>query len=271
MSTPCTTCGEPLDPADERCPTCAALASPVEDARPVAGDPTRADAAPPWSIPIREPMASPRPTPTSGIGRLAGMAVVGVVVLALAALLASRLLDDGEDTAGTAGETAQADPVASDESGGMDPDAISTSTTAAPSSTTTTTAPTTTTTVVATTVAPTTTAAPRTTTTTGGARTAPNGTGSVPALSTSFRGWLAQLTSVPYDAGTDGLADEWKRLRGAVPGAVAARSDDWAAFRDGFWVLVDPGPFSSPEEVRAFCASAGFDGDGACLPRELRG
>ena len=111
---------------------------------------------------------------------------------------------------------------------------------------------------------------PAPTTTVAGARTGPNGTGSVPALSTSFRGWLAQLTSVPYSAGTDGLAEEWQRLRGAVPGAVAARSDDWSAFRDGFWVLVDPGPFSSADDVRAFCARAGFDGD-SCLPRELRG
>ena len=72
-------------------------------------------------------------------------------------------------------------------------------------------------------------------------------------------------------AGTEALAEEWERTRAAAPGVVAARSNDWSAFGDGFWVLLDPGPFASADEVRAFCASAGLDGDGECLARELRG
>ncbi len=269
MSTPCTTCGEPLDPTADRCATCGALASPA--------DATVVSDAPPWSIPIREPAAVAAAPDDERRGRTVGFVLLAVLVLAAAVVGATRLLDDDSGT--TTGDTAQADPVGTDERGGFDPDAVRSSTTATtPTSavppTSETTEPTTTTTA-----APTTTSAPAPriapatppTTAAGPVRTGPNGTGSVPALSTGFRGWLAQLTSVPYDAGTDGLADEWKRLQGAAPGAVALRSDDWSAFRDGFWVLVDPGPFSSPDEVRAFCARAGFDGDSACLPRELRG
>lgn len=272
MSTPCTTCGEPIDPTDGRCPTCAAAARPDPTDEAVvavaAVDPTRTSEAPPWSIPIREPAAVAVAPTTDRRPRLLGLALLAVAVLAVAALVGTLLLD--RDSGTTTGDTAQADPVDTDERAGLDVEAIR------PTSTTATTAPSTTAPATTTTAAPTTTAAapaaPATTTTTASAaRTGPNGTGSVPALSTSFRGWLAQLTSVPYSAGTAALADEWERLRAAVPDPVAARSDDWSAFRDGFWVLVDPGPFRSADEVRSFCAAAGFDGDGTCLPRELRG
>lgn len=278
MSTPCTTCGEPLDPAVDRCPACTALASPsVEETAVTDPDATRVVAAPPWSIPIREPAATVPSTsrPASGRGpRVAVVAVVVVVVVVLALLAGSRLLDSADDTGTASGATPSGDPVETD-SAGTDPGfaarETTTTTAAATPATTQTTGATSSATVPAP-VAPTTSTAPTTSAPQASpARTGPNGTGSVPALSTGFRGWLAQLTSVPFEAGTDGLSDEWQRLRGAVPGAVAARSNDWAAFRDGFWVLVDPGPFGSADEVRAFCASAGFDGDAACLPRELRG
>lgn len=258
MSTPCTTCGQPLHTDDDRCPACGALASPAVDE-------TRADDAPPWSIPLREPRSTAPPVEErAGRGRTLGLVLLALGAFLLTVALGNRLL--GADSGTTPRETAQLDPVRADESGGIDGDAVRSEPT-----TTTTTAPPTTTTVpetTTTTAAPATTAAP---TTTVAIRTAPNGTGSVPALSTSFRGWIAQLRSVPFDAGTDGLAEEWERTRTAAPGVVAARSNDWSAFGDGFWVLLDPGPFESADEVRAFCASAGLDGDDECLPRELRG
>lgn len=260
MSTPCTTCGEPLADDDVRCPTCGALAPPPID-EPRGADP------PPWSIPIREPaVVAPEGRRTSP-ARAIALVALAVAAFLLTVVLGSRLL--GDDGRGTTSGGAASDEVALDQTGGLDAGSVAADTTA---TTSTTTAPTTSSSVPhsTTTADPATTAAsaaaPSTT-----VAPAPSGTGDVPALSTSFRGWIAQLTSVPYAAGADGLAEEWERVRASVPGAVAARSDDWAGLRDGFWVLVDPGPFSSAEQVEAFCASAGFDGGGACLARELRG
>lgn len=269
MSTPCTTCGEPLADDALRCPTCGALASPGVDETRVVDQTRSLDDAPPWAIPIRE--AAPAPAAASDArtptGRTIALAALAIGVFVLTAMIGTRLL--GDDDSSASSRDAGSDEVASpDETGGLDGDAVaettSTTSTSTSSTTETTVADTTTTTST-----PTTSAAP--TTTVDSFRTAPNGTGSVPALSTSFRGWLAQLKSVPYDAGTAALAEEWERTRADVPGVVAARSSDWSAFGEGFWVLVDPGPFSSADEVRSFCESAGFTADGACLVRELRG
>lgn len=276
MSTPCTTCGEPLADDALRCPTCGSLASPVvEETRSL--DQTRSiDDAPPWSIPIREAAPAGPAGGSAGSGRTVALAMLALGVFVLTVVVGTRLLDSDSGT--TSGDADAGEVASLDESGGIDRDAVDaaakTSTTSTTSIATSTTSETTTTTET-TPVDPTTTiAAPATTAvpvTTTPARTAPNGTGSVPALSTSFRGWIAQLKSVPYDAGTEALAEEWERTRAAAPGAVAARSNDWSAFGDGFWVLVEPGPFSSADDVRSFCASAGLTADGACLARELRG
>ena len=266
MSTPCTTCGEPLADDAARCPTCGALASPaVDETRAV--DQTRSiDDAPPWAIPIREPAPVAEPEVRAGSGRTLALAALAIGMFALTVVAGSQLL--GDDDSGASSGDADADEVATpDESGGLDGSELGDTTT------TSATAPTTTETTVAdtttTTSTPTTSTAP--TTTAASFRTEPNGTGSVPALSTSFRGWLAQLKSVPYDAGTAALAEEWERTRADAPGVVAARSSDWSAFGEGFWVLVDPGPFSSADDVRSFCESAGLTAEGACLARELRG
>ena len=260
MSTTCITCGRPLDADHDRCPACGALASPeVDETTSIdAVDHTTVGDAPPWSIPIREPRTAPRAR-RGGRGRAVGLAVLAVAAFALTVALGSRALDD--DDAGTAArDSERADPASTDESDGID--ATTTTSTTTTTTTTTTAEPTTTTTVPPPPTAPVTTAA---------VRTAPNGTGSVPALSTSFRGWVAQLRSVPFDAGTARLAEEWERMRSVVPGVVATRSNDWSTLGDGFWVLVDPGPFASADEVRSSCSSAGLDGDGECLARALRG
>lgn len=245
------------------------MSTPTSDADGVEDSP--AQDPPPWSIPIREPAV---PVRTRRSQHRLGSAILVLAVVAATALLGAELLDGGggATTSGERGEpTADGDGAAGIDGEALRTDAASaTSTTSAPATTTTEAAPATeaapvTRTAPATTAAPATTVAPTTT-----EAPAPSGTGSVPALSTSFRGWVAQLTSVPYSAGTDHLESSWQMARSAAPGAVAARSDDWSALQDGYWVLLDPGPFASADEVRAFCASAGLDGD-ECLARELRG
>ena len=270
MTTPCTRCGAPVAPGELRCPECDALA-PVPDEIDAAED--RTDVAP-WSIPIREPGAAGAAPPerrrSGGAGRpdlsrTVALVLVGVAVLALVAVIGAELLTDGDG-----GETRAADVASPDESAGLDAGSVrvdgdatadeTTTSTTASTTTTSTTAPTTTTTQ----------APPATTTTT--RPTVPTSTGSVPALPASFRGgWVAQLTSVPYSAGTARLEAAWEAARAYATDAVAARSDDWTSLRDGYWVLVDPGPFSSADDVRSFCAAAGHADRDDCLPRELDG
>jgi len=265
MSTPCTTCGEPLADDALRCPTCGALAPPgVDETRSL-------DDAPPWAIPIREPAPAARPEPVSGAKRLAALAALAIGVFALTALILTKLLGTDDDSDSASRDAGSGEVASPDETGGLGggdvvADTTTTSSTTEPTTTTETTAVETTTT----TRAPTTSAAP-TTTAASSFRTEPYGTGSVPALSTSFRGWLAQLKSVPYDAGTAALAEEWERTRAHAPGVGAARGGDGSTLGDGFWVLVDPGPYSSAADVRSFCESTGLTSDGACLARELRG
>ncbi len=265
MTIPCTRCGGPIAPDEVRCPACDALA-PLPDV-----DDTRADAlletamgegSPPWAVPIREPRAS-------AADRRAPRAL-GVLALAVAALAATVvigaqvLISDGGGDSATAAETDEPlDTVPDDDVDGepLDVDEVVTgsSTTSAP----TTTAPTTTTTSSTTTS----TTTPPTTT----RPAAPSGTGSVTELSSSFPGgWVAQLASVPFSAGTARLESGWGDVRAQAPGVVATRSDDWSSLSNGYWVLVEDGPFATADDVRAFCTSIGAGQDG-CLPRELTG
>lgn len=264
MTTPCTRCGTPITPDELRCPTCDALAPVPEDD--VAADETRTD-APPWAIPIRAPTAPPPATtePTlvdrlqaehRDVVRMAALGLLAVGVFAATVVVGAQLLTDGGD-----GRTRAADRTGVEDPTGPETrtvradaeDSELTTTTTSSSSTTSTSSTTTTT---------------QATTTTTTRPTTPTGTGAVPALASSFGGgWVAQLTSVPYSAGTDRLETSWETARRFAPDAVATRSDDWSSLRDGFWVLVEPGPFASADDVRTFCAAV----DGDCLPRELTG
>lgn len=271
MTTPCTRCGGPVAPDELRCPACDALA-------PLPDDPTRADPPlsgpsgprslddePPWAIPIREPTVARTPWLPGGLGRVAGLALLGVAIFAATVVIGAQLLtDDGADgTRAASVSDPDTDPDTADD-GSDDVDARSvraeaeettTSSTTSTSSTTTSS----TTTSTSTTTAPTTTAPP-----------IPAGTGPVPALSSSFRsGWVAQLSSVPYTAGTSGLEAAWEEVRAYAPDAVAVRSDDLSSHADGFWVLLDPGPYSSDDAVRSFCASVDHS-RGHCEPRQLQ-
>src|SRR5690606_30246001 len=68
------------------------------------------------------------------------------------------------------------------------------------------------------------------------------GAGSVPVVPASFRGgWVAQLSSVPASAGTSSIEAAYARIRADVPGAKAARSDEWPSMAPGYWVFVETG------------------------------
>jgi hypothetical protein len=270
MTVPCTSCGEALTPDDLRCPTCGTLAPPRPGASVFvsegpaprwAGDgtPSRDETlVEPWSIPIRE---APRPAGPVAAGpsdsaRAVTYGVVVVAVLVAVVALASSVLGSGDDDVASGGDSTTTEP---------DTDAEVLGDVEAGDATTTTTSTSTTTSSSTSTTSTTTTAPPTTTTTT----VARASTGKVPALSPSFRsGWVAQLTSVPVSAGSSALEASWDRVRADVPGAVAARSDDWPSLSPGYWVLVAPGPFGSDDDVRAFCSSAGRSSD-SCLPRML--
>lgn len=209
----------------------------------------------PWEIEIRDRGShppAPAPPPErppdrrrGASGRLAVLALLGVACFAATVALLGWLTGDGEEeTAGEAAPTSA--PIT------FAPREDATTTTAAPTTTTSTTT--------------TSTTAPPTTTT---AAPAASGTGSVPALSSSFGGgWVAMLTSVPYSSGTARLEAAYAEVRRVAPQAVAARGDDWASLGDGYWALVRTG-FGSAAEVRSFCAGADTSRTD-CSARELR-
>lgn len=206
----------------------------------------------PWEIPIRAPEPGAPEPERPGVGRrIAALAVLGVLCfLATTALLGWLLGDrDGDDAPDEATPTSTPITFAPRDQAPTTtaPPATSTTTTTSSSTTTTTAAPTTTT------------AAP-----------APEpSTGSVPELAASHPGgWAAMLTSVPYSAGAARLEAAYAEVRGQVPGAVATRGERWSSVADGYWVLLEPGPFASAEAVASFCASVeGSRTD--CAPRRL--
>lgn len=304
MTVPCTGCGELLDD-EPRCPRCGTLAPPRPGASVFAGswnddswndDSWNDDArttdewaaptvtgstvdattiseptggAAPWAIPIREassPAPAPAPEPADGSSpfRAASYLVIAVAVLAGIVMLAAQVLvSDGADNDLASERTdATSAPDAGDRPADDElSDAVVGSTTTPSTVPSDSTAP-------PTTRAPATTSTTRATTTTTRPPTAPS-SGSVPTLGSSFRsGWVAQLSSVPMSAGTASLESAWAKERESADDVVATRSDEWPSLQDGFWVLVDPGPFESEEDVRSFCGRIGR-GRVECLPRML--
>lgn len=266
MTVPCTSCGEPLTPDDLRCPTCGTLAPPRPGASVFApeGPAPRPVEEPdetvvePWSIPIRDSPRAPEPVGAgpSDAMRAVTYGVVVVAVLVAVVALASSVLDSGDDDLASGGDSTTTTERDDNEVLGDVEAGDATTTSSAPATTTSS----------STTTASTSTTTPTTTSTSTIARAS---SGSVPVLSPSFRrGWVAQLSSVPASAGSSALAASWERVRADVPGAVAARSDDWPSLSPGYWVLVAPGPFGTEDDVRAFCSSAGRSSD-TCLPRML--
>jgi hypothetical protein len=77
------------------------------------------------------------------------------------------------------------------------------------------------------------------------------------------------LTSVPYSAGEARLDAAYQEVRRFAPSARAARGEDWGSLSDGFWVLVEPGPYGSEADARAFCSRVDRSRSD-CTARQLR-
>ena len=248
MTVPCTSCGNPLAADDLRCARCGTLAPPRWGASVFAEAPEEQPVEAPWSIPIRD-RDDEEPPPAREVDPFRAVAYAVVIMVALSGLVvaASQLI----------GSRGGDDDVASSRGARDDVEVLGESVTIPSTSTSTTTSSTSTTSTSTT-----------TTSTTSTTRPAPS-SGDVPTLSSSFRGgWVAQLSSVPVSAGSARLEAAWEKVRPDAPDTVAARSDEWPSLSPGYWVLVEPGPFGSEDDVRAFCASIGRSSD-ACLPRML--
>lgn len=226
--------------------------------------PTDTDRAP-WEIEIRDrgsqrPQAPREPQRRrSAPGGLVALVVLGIACVAATLALLGWLTGDGDQDTAQEAPTPTTSPITF--APRLDAPAA-----AAPATTTTTTVATT----AITTAPPATTGAAPPATTTAPATAAPaSGTGSVPALSSSFGGgWVAMLTSVPYSSGTSRLEAAFAEVRRVAPDAAAARGEDWSSLGDGYWALVRTG-FGSAGEVRSFCA--GIDTSRVdCAARELR-
>lgn len=220
------------------------------------------DDAPPWEIPIRDPDPRLRGSPGTGLGQAIAVLAFGVVAFTAAMVFGAGALVEDDDPRD------EPDPGTRTE--------VAAETTERDGATPRVTAPTSTpgalaagrpaSTVASDATSSTTTTS--TTTATAASGAAAPGTGSVPPLPSWFTsGWVAQLSSIPTSAGTSRLETAWERVNDQVPDAVVAVSDDWATFRPGYWVLVEPGPFDSSAAVRAFCD----DVDGECVPRQITG
>lgn len=278
MTVLCAHCGETLTDDEHRCPACDALAPPpaVDDTlysrsvfdEPAPVDATRVEAvvpdprdddAAPWAIPIREgrAAAAPRRDPLRPV--LVG--VIAIAVLAGLVVLGAQVLGGDGDA------EAAAVPESESEVAGDDivADETTTTTFAVPAPTPTSVPSTSSSTTTPTTTTSTTAPAPTTSTT-----VAATSSGSAPRLSSSFSGgWVAQLASVPGSTTSDQVDTAWSQSHRDAAGAVVARSDGWSPLSPGFWIVLDPGPFRSADDVRAFCDRIGRADRSDCLPREL--
>lgn len=231
----------------------------------------------PWQIELRDPRSA-EPVSVAELGLdprrrvpFGALVAAGLVVALIGAALLTRSGGPGDDVATTASPTTAAPattaPDTSVEVAGdrVERDPATTSSEPIDASTTATTAETTTTAPTTTT----TTAPPTTTTTIATAIEPPPP--DVPMLASSFRGgWVAQLSSVRQASGSQRLSDAYAVVARDAERAVVADSDEWAVLSDGYWVIVDPGPFASSDEVQSWCAAAGRSSSD-CIPRQLSG
>lgn len=96
-------------------------------------------------------------------------------------------------------------------------------------------------------------------------------TGRVPVVSPVEigQGWVAQVSSVPTSAGSAALRTAYDNVTITFPSAVALRSSEWPALRNGYWVLVVPGSFDAGADVLDVCRANGQTGRDQCFGRFL--
>ncbi|MFE9396076.1 serine/threonine-protein kinase [Streptomyces flavidovirens] len=101
----------------------------------------------------------------------------------------------------------------------------------------------------------------------------PSVTKSSPARSSPARqpsvadSWIAQLHSEPLSAGRAALDRRLAAVRQRVPEAQVLRSDDFRAFRPGYWVIYAAGPFADGRAALSFCAARGRTTPSQCVGR----
>ncbi|MET9509238.1 serine/threonine-protein kinase [Streptomyces flavidovirens] len=79
--------------------------------------------------------------------------------------------------------------------------------------------------------------------------------------------WIAQLHSEPLSAGRAALDRRLAAVRQQVPEARVLRSDDFGAFRPGYWVIYAAGPFADGRAALSFCAARGRTTPNQCVGR----
>lgn len=81
--------------------------------------------------------------------------------------------------------------------------------------------------------------------------------------------WVAQLASVPTDAGQDQLEAVYQDVLSQVPTAIVIASDDFASLRPGYYVVVATDSFADGYAALEFCEAHGRTETTACVGRYL--
>ena len=81
--------------------------------------------------------------------------------------------------------------------------------------------------------------------------------------------WIAQLASVPVNAGSAELQKELNQVRTEIPEAQYLASSDYASLNPGYWVIYYPGPFSDGTQAIEYCAAHGRTSTNQCVGRFL--
>lgn len=100
----------------------------------------------------------------------------------------------------------------------------------------------------------------------GNATTASSGT----AVSNPAAGeWIAQLASVPVNAGPAELQKKLNQVRTEIPGAQYLASSDYASLNPGYWVVYYLGSFSDGTQALEYCAAHERTSRNQCVGRFL--
>ncbi len=100
---------------------------------------------------------------------------------------------------------------------------------------------------------------------TAGQTTAPQ----LPPMRSVTGSWIAQLASVPKTGGTASRDQTLAAIRSRVPTAEVLNSNAFASLRPGYWVVYEPGPYTSGAAAVDFCLRAGLTNSNDCRGRYL--